>query len=164
MIPNIFILGVFRAIDGTRRSDGLIPEPHKQRLMACVDKLVHVPDDFKDWHPGSNKQVLDLVHPSLFPAIVGRTRVTLDKEVIPTLEGVGRGTVLEKAAQRDHLVSGNAFYSDTYQWLPTDFEVSADGKVQILSYISNLHPVEHAECIWFWKRSLRSSYHSLRKS
>ena len=32
-----------------------------------------MPEDQKDWHPGSNKQVLDLVHPSLYPLVYGKT-------------------------------------------------------------------------------------------
>jgi len=134
-----------RAIDGTRRSDGLVPVELKERLLTCVQKLIDVPEHLKDWHPGSNKQVLDLVHPSLFPAIVGETRITAEP-AIPALEFIGRGTVLKAedlppAPERRF----NKFFSKQYQWLPTDFSVSSEGKVKIKSYINNLHPVEHAE-------------------
>ncbi|KAG0041620.1 hypothetical protein BGZ83_001586 [Gryganskiella cystojenkinii] len=132
-----------RAIDGTRRSDGLVPDELKQRLLVCVGKLINIPDHLKDWHPGSNNQVLDLVHPSLFPAIVGRTHTTKEA-AIPALEFVGKGEVL-KADKSDGSKRSQQFYSESYQWLPTDFEVSATGKMKILSYINNLHPVEHAE-------------------
>ncbi|KAG0296262.1 hypothetical protein BGZ96_009908 [Linnemannia gamsii] len=76
-------------IEGTHRSDGLIPEELKNRLLRCVKKLEDVPEDKKDWHPGSNNQVLDLVHPSLFPFVAGRTRVT--EEAVPPQEFITAG-------------------------------------------------------------------------
>ncbi len=36
-----------------------------QALVRGVAILESVPDEEKDWHPGSEHQVLDLVHPSL---------------------------------------------------------------------------------------------------
>ncbi|KAF9561123.1 hypothetical protein EC968_005839 [Mortierella alpina] len=129
------------AIDGTRRSDGLISQELKSRLLACVKKLKDVPDHLKDWHPGSNKQVLDLVHPSLFPVIAGRTMVT-EEEAIPPLDFVGQGKVLKELP----LPHAHGIYcSEKYQWLPTDFDVSQEGNVKIKSYINNLHPVEHKD-------------------
>ncbi|KAF9928508.1 hypothetical protein BGZ67_006958 [Mortierella alpina] len=128
-------------IDGTRRSDGLISQELKSRLLACVKKLREVPDHLKDWHPGSDHQVLDLVHPSLFPVIVGRTMVT-EKEAIPPLDSVGQGKVLENMPPSH---SDEMYCSQKYQWLPTDFEVSQEGKVNIKSYINNLHPIEHED-------------------
>ena len=54
------------AVDGVWQNDELIPMDIKQSLIECAKKLENVPEDEKDWHPGSNEQVLDLVHPSLF--------------------------------------------------------------------------------------------------
>ena len=34
--------------------------------------------------------------------------------------------------------------STKYAWLPTDFHVDHDGSVRCLSYINNLHPIQHA--------------------
>ncbi|KAG0208400.1 hypothetical protein BGX28_000618 [Mortierella sp. GBA30] len=128
------------AIDGTRRSDGLIPQPLKARLLSCVRKLRDVPDHMKDWHPGSNKQVLDLVHPSLYPFVAGRTRV-VQEDATPPLDFICQGQVMDYPPNtNDNFVH---YFSEKYQWLPTDFEVGPDGKVKIISYINNLHPVEH---------------------
>ncbi|KAF9100968.1 hypothetical protein BGX27_000165 [Mortierella sp. AM989] len=131
-----------QGINGTRRSDGLILPELKERLLKCVEKLKDVPEHLLDWHPGSNKQVLDLVHPSLFPFISGRTRVTKE-DAIPAMDFIGKGEISEKslvAARED-----TAYYSKRYQWLPTDFEVSDEGKVKFRSYINNLHPVQHKD-------------------
>ena len=57
------------------KSVSLIPQDLRLKLVADVSKLEAVPDDEKDWHPGSNQQVLDLVHPSLYFLHIGRTHV-----------------------------------------------------------------------------------------
>lgn len=39
------------------------------------------------------------------------------------------------------------FMSNSFSWLPTDFEISSDGKtVRSLGYINNLHPVKQKRC------------------
>lgn len=43
--------------------------------MEEVSKLENVPDSQKDWHPGSDKQVLDLVHPSLYCLVYGVSQI-----------------------------------------------------------------------------------------
>lgn len=63
------------AVDCTWQSDELIDKKLKDELIAGVSVLENVPSDKKDWHPGSNNQVLDLVHPSLFCYVAGRTKV-----------------------------------------------------------------------------------------
>ncbi|GEM08961.1 hypothetical protein Rt10032_c06g2978 [Rhodotorula toruloides] len=85
-----------------------------------------------DWHPGSNEQVLDLVHPSLFPLVYEKSLM---------LEVEGKATRVAESpnkGQWDHLF-------EKYAWLPSDFDVDAEGKVMISSYINNLHPVRHAQ-------------------
>lgn len=57
------------------KSDTIIPTQLKEELRAAVLPLEQVPDSEKDWHPNSDEKVLDLVHPSLFPLLYGRSRV-----------------------------------------------------------------------------------------
>ncbi|KAF9644280.1 hypothetical protein BDM02DRAFT_3150579 [Thelephora ganbajun] len=103
------------------KSDSLIPENLRERLKAAVAPLENVPDSEKDWHPGSNGQVLDLVHPSLYPIVYNRTQVR----------------------SKDATFS---FISKQFQWLPSDFTVSDRGKVSLFSpYINNIHPAYHAD-------------------
>ncbi|KAF9126122.1 hypothetical protein BGW39_006858 [Mortierella sp. 14UC] len=130
-------------IDGTRRADGLIPRALKRRLVECVKRLEDVPQVEKDWHPGSNKQVLDLVHPSLFPFIAGRTLVTAE-DAIPPLDKIGQGEPMDVPPKPNQ--HRDMYYSKKFQWLPTDFDVtSPEGRVKAKSYINNLHPEEHKE-------------------
>jgi hypothetical protein len=55
------------------KSDSLIDADLRAELLAGVKPLLDV--KVKDWHPNSNEQVLNLVHPSLFPLVYGRTQV-----------------------------------------------------------------------------------------
>lgn len=95
-------------------------------LRSGVKKLEDVPENEKDWHPGSNNQVLDLVHPSMYCLVYGRTLV--------------RGTVATPpllAIPRDAWAS---FVSQKSAWLPSDFHVEDNGGVRLTSpYINNLH-------------------------
>ena len=50
---------------GIWEAETLIPHDLRDKLDGEIAKLREVPDAEKDWHPGSDNQVLDLVHPSL---------------------------------------------------------------------------------------------------
>lgn len=68
----------------------IIPEETRQLLLLQVAKLENVPLAEKDWHPGSNQQVLDLVHPSLFCFVKGVTR---EGVAHPPMKHIGGGAV-----------------------------------------------------------------------
>ena len=57
------------------RSDSLIPSDLRDELIAAVSPLENVPDEEKDWHPRSDNQVFNLIHPSLYPVVYNRTFV-----------------------------------------------------------------------------------------
>ena len=97
--------------------------------------LEAVPDSEKDWHPGSDGLVLDLVHPSLYPIVYDRT--------MGKISGSDTTTVLECP----ELEGGDPqFVSKRFQWLPSDFSVEGDGMVSLTSpYINNIHPTRHNE-------------------
>ena len=128
------------------KSDRLIPEDLRERLKAAVAPLENVPAWEKDWHPGSNGQVLDLVHPSLYPVVYKRTLVRNKETAGPV--------ALEAPLAKDVCPLTFAlypngierFFSKRFQWLPSDFTVSDTGKVSLSSsYINNVHPVYHAD-------------------
>ncbi|EGR44694.1 uncharacterized protein TRIREDRAFT_69841, partial [Trichoderma reesei QM6a] len=137
------------------KSDSLISESLRDSLRSAAAVLENVPDEEKDWHPGSTHKVLDLVHPSLWPFIYGRTPVLLDTRInlANALSHCGVGTILpapkpiEIAGPGSHwsrpLEDPVPSLSYKFQWLPC--EVVLDGKsAKIDSYINNLHPVDHA--------------------
>jgi hypothetical protein len=74
------------------QADGQVPESLRKSLLREVAKLENVPEKDKDWHPGSNGQVLDLVHPSLFCFVAGVTRQT-QSPAHPPFAYIGRGKV-----------------------------------------------------------------------
>ncbi|KAF2477715.1 uncharacterized protein BDR25DRAFT_275066 [Lindgomyces ingoldianus] len=136
------------------KSDIAVSGELRDRLRGAVKKLENVPDRVKDWHPGSDEKVLDLVHPSLFPVVYGFTRA-LPFGTVPLescAEYTGKGEVIDKFEATDHVrkVSwGDKEIIDqawgSYQWLPSNITFTDDGTAKIVSYINNLHPREHTE-------------------
>ncbi|QRW06156.1 hypothetical protein RhiLY_05155 [Ceratobasidium sp. AG-Ba] len=130
------------------QSDALVPESLKQRLIDGAARLENVPDSEKDWHPRSNGQVLDLVHPSLYPIVYNRTlayptstsdleqRVLSPIQMPPLPEPVDRWDKWEGTEE-----DANYHISHRFQWLPTDFKISSDGNsAKGIEYINNLDP------------------------
>ncbi|OAA72249.1 hypothetical protein ISF_01322 [Cordyceps fumosorosea ARSEF 2679] len=135
------------------KSDSLMDADLTRKLIEHVKPLENVPESAKDWHPGSDEKVLDLVHPSLWPLVFGKTRIMPDFEI--NLENcisfVGAGEVIPKphASEKKRALFWNdrdvAATSINFQWLPCNVEVNQDGKARITSYINNLHPVKHKD-------------------
>ncbi|CDO73346.1 hypothetical protein BN946_scf185008.g109 [Trametes cinnabarina] len=129
------------SIPAVYETRSLIPGHLKEQLIKAAAVLEDVPEEEKDWHPGSNKQVLDLVHPSLYCLRIGESCI---------LDQADRSahvlTADEYIKQRPDLMSCSASeLSMAYQWLPTDFRVSLTGEVDALGYINNVHPEYHRE-------------------
>ncbi|PVU97088.1 hypothetical protein BB559_002157 [Furculomyces boomerangus] len=131
------------AVDCTYIDDNCMPEELLDELKENVTELGDVPENEKDWHPGSDNQVLDLLHPSLYPVVFGRTRGITDdvsSTEVPKWDSViGKGETKFVIPPEEY----NEYLSEKYQWLPTEFDVDASGKVRILSHINNLHPKIH---------------------
>ncbi|QUC17481.1 uncharacterized protein UV8b_01722 [Ustilaginoidea virens] len=126
------------------KSDSIVPDGLWQSLRLAVAPLEQVPELDRDWHPGSRQTVLNLVHPSLWPLVYGRSRVLTDRRVgvDDALRSCGTGAVIPEP---DEAPEGMAHCVSTrFQWLPCDVLVREDGRVKVESYINNLHPVKHA--------------------
>ncbi|KID84787.1 Armadillo-like helical [Metarhizium guizhouense ARSEF 977] len=137
------LVPVFDYTAAVIKSDDLIPEHLWQALRQGVKLLEDVPEDEKDWHPGSDGKVLDLVHPSLWPLVYGKSRILPDRRIglSDALDNCGMGDVIpEPAPPRGR---NRHCTSTKFQWLPCDVSVER-GRVKIESYINNLHPVKHA--------------------
>ncbi|POX48425.1 DUF4246 domain-containing protein [Streptomyces sp. Ru71] len=115
------------AVDGVWQSDTLVDDKLRSRLREAVRVLEQVPDTEKDWHPGSHGQVLDLVHPSLF---------CLVRDVSGAPERAWRNPT-DRYSKYE--------FSEKFQWLPTDVDVSDEGEVTFRSYVNNVHPETHHE-------------------
>ncbi|MFF8171909.1 DUF4246 domain-containing protein [Streptomyces chartreusis] len=115
------------AVDGVWHSDTLVDDGLRSRLREAVRVLEQVPAAEQDWHPGSDGQVLDLVHPSLFCLV---------------REASGAP---ERAWQNPTDRYSRYEFSERFQWLPTDVDVTDDGEVVFRSYVNNVHPDEHRD-------------------
>ncbi|QRV79803.1 filamentous muscle protein titin-animal, related protein [Ceratobasidium sp. AG-Ba] len=131
--------------DGIWQSDRLVSADLKARIITGATRLENVPDEEKDWHPRSSGQVLDLVHPSLYPIVYGRTSAYPER--VTKREPYQLAKILAPNIPLDDDPWSPYYHiSRKFQWLPTDFAVSKDGKsVKSLSYINNVHPDECRE-------------------
>ncbi|KAJ5519230.1 hypothetical protein N7453_001652 [Penicillium expansum] len=148
---------------GVIKSDTAVSKELQQSLKEAVKPLEDMPE--KDYHPGSDNKVVDLVHPSLFPVIYGQTRVLPDRVI--GLDDCLGSVDKEISYPRHHYHSEEQIcvFSDKFQWLPCDVEIIDDARCRIVSYINNAHPVHHkplyevvekiiAQAIPLWNRSL----------
>uniref|UniRef100_A0A8H7KEU2 Uncharacterized protein n=1 Tax=Bionectria ochroleuca TaxID=29856 RepID=A0A8H7KEU2_BIOOC len=117
------------------KSDSLVSAELAQSLKDAVRSLEEAPEDEKDWHPGSEDKVLDLVHPSLYPLVYGLTRVLVEKRIgiSDALEHCGTGTILPKPYPVEIYGQPGSYsepklpsLSENFQWLPCDVDISTD--------------------------------------
>ncbi|KAG8916501.1 hypothetical protein FRC01_003116 [Tulasnella sp. 417] len=119
-------------------SDELVSEDLKSRLIRAGAILENVPDEEKDWHSRYGDQVLNLVHPSLFCAVYGRT---------PCWNTSNGERHLEPLRAPYNEMEDWA-YSPKFSWIPTDFQLGKDGApATALGYINNVHPHHHRSLV-----------------
>jgi hypothetical protein len=147
-------------------SDELVSLDAKMALQSGVAPLENMPDNLKDWHPGSGGKVLDLVHPSLCPLMYGRSKY-LSLGTVP-LQDCSAYTGQGDTVPTPKLHAKEIGYSAKHQWLPCEVLVGTSGEARITSYINNLHPggnealyaaVEQviSKAIPLWKATVRST-------
>lgn len=90
----------------------------------------------------------------MYPLVYDRTRV-LRQEVVGVADAIdrwaGKGDILPKCVEdaspnvRPSFRNGlpRDFWSDTFQWLPSNVAFNEDGSVRFTSYINNLHPQKY---------------------
>ena len=140
------------------KSDTAVAPELKEELKAACTPLEDVPTRSKDWHPGSDEKVLDLVHPSLFPLIYGRSRVLPSGGVglRDCVEYIGQGVTIKLPEESNVEVDRSRpwytsprthpkFWSQNFQWLPCDVVFAGQEDVKITSYINNLHPSQYPD-------------------
>ncbi|KAM3424135.1 hypothetical protein BST61_g11319 [Cercospora zeina] len=154
MVPALDATGV------VYKSDSLVTAETREALKLAAAPLEDVADNKKDWHPYSNETVLDLVHPSLFPLLYGRSTV-LSEGTVPLddcTSHIGKGLVApvpdDEHVKVTHFPGRSGwgrwgqdpeqhFYSKKFQWLPCEVAFRGADDMEITSYINNLHPQLH---------------------
>jgi hypothetical protein len=127
--------------DHVRHGDGLVPAAVRDTIIRQLDFIADLPN--KDWHPGSNQNVQDLIHPSLYCYVEG---------VSPLLphsswnDARRRKALLQEKSKQGALF-GRPFEKSSggYQWLPSHYRISADRHSTIETYINNLDRGRHPE-------------------
>ncbi|CDO72662.1 hypothetical protein BN946_scf184985.g81 [Trametes cinnabarina] len=135
------------AIPKVYESRSLILRDVKAALISGVSALESTPEEERDWHPGSNQQVLDLLHPSLYCLRIGQSYIhARNSSSGDPLRVQTEEEYLDNRPDLNFFLNYQPFaVSSKYQWLPTDFAVSAEGEVKPLGYINNIHPIHHHE-------------------
>jgi hypothetical protein len=129
------------------KSDTVIPSSLQDALKAAAAPLENVSEVYRDWHPGSENTVLDLVHPSLFPVVYGRTKILRDNvmNLDDCVEKCGEGVTLEVPPSEEAALvtlyepdddrrsfyswnwgAMNDPYSRKFQWLPCEVGFEGD--------------------------------------
>lgn len=120
---------------GVFASDTIVDAALRSKLTQQVSSLEASQASHPDWHPGSNEQVLDHVHPSLFPLVAGAQMPKLPAiQPFNFVDNTWGGYSVMKRMPEEQ------FVSKKYQWLPSDFHVDSAGHVTITSDINNLQP------------------------
>lgn len=133
-----------------------------KELDWALDPLEKGTRNVKEFVFGSDLHERDLVHPSYFPLVYGRSKILRDRVINrdEALANMGQGEVIEvptgplgertrkegqtwRVASRDDIQI--APYSSSYQWLPFDVQFREDGSPYIASYINNVHPTHHSD-------------------
>lgn len=123
------------------KSDSKVPESLKKALKSAVKPLEAIPEVYRDYHPESDGKVIDLVHPSLFPLIYGRSRILPDRliGINDCLENTGLGHRIPPPSEIDAKSGAGkesssawsrpaAPYSRNYQWLPCEVKFIGQGE------------------------------------
>lgn len=120
-------------------SDELVPDELDAKLKSTVEKFTESIKE-RDYHPNSNDQVLNIVHPSLFCLVYGKTTDYQGKVIKPadseSLTTIRRFRYPGQGFSPDE----RAMWSTQFHWLPAEFLVDDQGRVKIASYINSLPP------------------------
>lgn len=123
------------------KSDFAVSQELKLELQRAVIAFEErIPERLKDWHPNSEEKVWDLVHPSLFPLVYGRTRVLANGETTSLEDFVhrcGQGEIVpvpDAADTQEFIGKLHLWISDDlknpfsakFQWLPSEVDISGD--------------------------------------
>lgn len=142
------------------KSDTAVTPELQDELRTAFDQLCVDQASSVDWHPRSGDMVQNLVHPSMYPFIYGKSNF-IQEEVVGVSDAIeswaGKGETAPEHGN-DDLVGQDPtdpnhgdfgipheYWSTKYQWLPANLAFRKDGTVKFTSYINNLHPQRYPE-------------------
>ncbi|KAF3197614.1 hypothetical protein TWF679_002899 [Orbilia oligospora] len=127
-------------VDCVWRADGVILEELREKLINAASTLEKLPEDKKTWAPAPEGIVQDLIHPSWWPIVYGRTLLPNGETITCPLES-------ESESESESKYSKG--WSTGFCWLPSEFTISPDGKTTTIeSYINNLTDPEQQKLFY----------------
>lgn len=147
------LAGFVPTLDATfivAKSDVLVPGNLREALREAFAKLKTDQAARPDRHPNANETVHDLVDPSMYPLVFGRSLFFEDEPVgvdDAFDRWIGKGDVIPRQFYKltEDEQCSKEYLSDKYQWLPANLEFTAGGGVKFTSYINNLHPTKYRD-------------------
>ena len=112
--------------EGVCYSHGSIKVSSRDSLRTNINHLAE--NSIVDYHPNSNDIVRDLVHPAIYSYIKGVSKLKSNSQIQTKSDGSKRNDYW-----------GREYEESKFQWLPTAFSISTDGKCTITEYINNLN-------------------------
>ncbi|KAF8885777.1 hypothetical protein BD779DRAFT_658289 [Infundibulicybe gibba] len=128
------------------KSDTILPTALRNALKTAATPLEDKFDMVKDWRPGSDRKILDLVDPSFFPLVYGRTQILTDglTTLRDFIDQCGNGRVSATPDEETEFFHPWNEFSCKFQWLPCEVNISQE-HVRIVSYINNLNPQKYRD-------------------
>jgi Protein of unknown function (DUF4246) len=125
------------------KSDKIVSDELHEALRRAFETLKEDQASAPDWHPSCNEMVQDLVHPSMYPLVFGRS-CCLKEEVVGVDNAIetwtSKGNIIPKDELQEEPRYPPEHWSYSYQWLPANVTFQPDGTVKFTSYINSLHP------------------------
>ncbi|KAJ3076540.1 hypothetical protein HDU98_002530 [Podochytrium sp. JEL0797] len=125
-------------------SDTIVSSALVSRLSHHASAVEHAALQKHKWHPQSDNKVLDLIHPSDYCLVFGKSKLRNSPTCL-----VGDTPVsydgLEQKPQVHAWEEDHSDVSTKFQWIPAEFNISKEGQVTVESYINNLHRASHPE-------------------
>lgn len=141
------------------KTDCIIGDELRNKLIELSKPLEDVQQHLNEYTPDSGNTELDIVQPTLYPLVFGRSRILPDKVIgiDDALAHIGQGEIIPKPVDpgitREDMVwriysrsdiNVKPFSTD-FQMLPAEVQLEEDGKWHLASYINNLHPEKYKE-------------------
>lgn len=115
--------------------NGVLSQELHDKCKAAIQEMAL--QEPIDWHPGSNEQVSDIIHPSMYCYVKG------------------------VSTHNDGTVGLECNESVRFQWLPSEFEIGSEGNVTVKSYINNLKSEKYPNFIPLIERVFERFLYSL---
>ncbi|OQR99613.1 hypothetical protein THRCLA_06443 [Thraustotheca clavata] len=122
--------------NGVYITDRLVESSLVNELKALLTPLEAKAIERGDYHPMSDDQVIDIVHPSMYCAVYGRTKYVLPPKSSNDTPVGDQVLIWKEQWETSYLKD----ISKAFQWLPTPIKVDTNGNASFTSYINNIHP------------------------